>query len=54
MKLQRNLPWKTRLTSLLTGGCFLISVASAVADIGTVEWQQKYEDLVSESSARVG
>lgn len=47
MKLQRNLPWKTRLTSLLTGGCFLLSVASAVADIGTVEWQQKYNPTSS-------
>lgn len=38
---------KNTLISLLTGGCLLLSVAPAFADVGTVMWQQKYNPVGS-------
>lgn len=36
-----------RLTSLLAGGCLLLSVTSAAADVGVELWQQKYNPVGS-------
>jgi len=47
MKLQPNPPWKKTLTLLLAGGCLLMGSAAAVADIGTVIWQQKFNPTSS-------
>ncbi len=38
---------KYRLASLLAGGCLFLSAAPAVADVGTVVWQQKYNPVGS-------